>query len=104
VSSVPERKRKNTPSVLRNVDGFYALLSDEQMRSGYKKGSSRGPHTFLHIVQGVAQNKGKVIVTEIRYEFLFIILRSRPAGLTVVKMKLRLINMFIIVDMGTVFT
>jgi len=69
-----------------------------------KRGVLGGPHTFLHIVQGVAQNKGKVIVTEIRYEFLFIILRSRPAGLAVVKTKLRIINMFISVDMGTVFT
>jgi len=104
VSSVPEGKRKNTPSVVTNVDGFHALLSDEQMRTGYKKSSSRGPHTFPHIFQGVAQNKGKVKVTEISYEFLFIILHARPADLSVVKLKLRIITMFVIVDTGTVFT
>lgn len=87
-----------------NVDGFHARLSDEQMQSGYKKRSSRALHTFLHIVQGVAQNKGKVIVTEISYEFLFIIIRERPAGLSVVKLKPRSIFMFVTVDMGTVFT
>lgn len=104
MKSVPEGKRKNTPSVLTNVDGFLALLSDEQVRTSYKKRSSRRPHIFLHIVQGVAQNKSKVIVAEISYEFQFIILRARPAGLSVVKLKLRNIIMFVIVDMGAVFT
>lgn len=103
MSSVPAGKRKNTPSVLTDEDGFHGLLSDEQMRTGYKKRSSRGSYTFPHIFQGVVQKQSKVTITNVSYEFLFIILRARPAGLSVVKLKLRIIIMFVIVDMGTVF-
>ena len=74
------------------------------MRTSYKKEYlSEDLTRFFTYLQGVAQDKCKLIVIKISYEFLVIILRTRPTDLSVVKLKLRIIAMFVIVDMGTIF-